>query len=75
MPDHHQHQRRRVDIISIVPVDVHLEKGVCRDHNYVICGCGRWKSNHVAWNHVVGNIEMGEETLVLRLIGQTEARS
>ena len=34
-----------------------------------------WKSNHVAWNHVVGNREMGEETQVLRLIGQTEARS
>ena len=34
-----------------------------------------WKSNHVAWNNVVGNIEMGEKTQVLRLIGQREARS
>ena len=49
----------------------------CRDHNYVICGGGRymWKSNHVAWKHVVGNREMGEEKQVFRLIGRTEARS
>ena len=48
-----------------------------RDHNYMIFEGGgyMWKSNHVAWNHVVRKCRDWRGNQILRFMGQSVARS